>query len=596
MRAFITALVFILSASAAGEAGWPSSGRAALSAGCSLATTYLARVPAVVTGTIATTVLTVSAVTSGTLAVGQTVTGTSVATNTTITSLGTGSGGIGTYNLSTSSAVAVGETITAGWSTAQQANYTTFICGLVTDGLAAKCDAIYTPGTTDLVSALNNLLSTNYTLTISGSPTFVPSVGYQGDGTAAYLDTNFNPTTATSPKFTLNSQTLFVYTPFQLYNTSLTVGVTAGNGTSRLNINQPSMAYNTFFRAGDATSSSFSDGGQSVGFWTDTRVAASGAGSKILYVEGSAVNSLNVTSTALTNANIHLLDNGVPQFSSGIVTVAGICSGLGTTDQANLYKRVYNYVAGLGTITAPEFTGAGKGVTFFPGTEISAGNHLQYENTQAWTVVGTAVFCPFRQTGYTNFAQIFFTNVAAGNPQPGFEMYVDSTGSATVGHMVIQVLDNQTPTFGSIALIGGTNNLDCKPHVYAGSYDGSKTIAGFHIYIDGVEETYTTFANNLGGTSSISPNAFFIGNQLGSTAPNDWFNQFWPRGGIGYFQVSNVVRSQAYIQTATLAAPPTKDANTVLEYLLTEGTGTTTADTSASGFTGTLNAARMWIP
>lgn len=65
---------------------------------------------AIFTATIATTVLTVSAVTSGTLAVGQTIqigTG-AVAANTTIISLGTGTGGTGTYNISVSQTVGSG--------------------------------------------------------------------------------------------------------------------------------------------------------------------------------------------------------------------------------------------------------------------------------------------------------------------------------------------------------------------------------------------------------------------------------------------------------------------------------------------------------
>ena len=67
---------------------------------------------AVVTGSISTTVLTVSAVTSGTLYVGQTISGTGVTVGTTIISRGTGTGGAGTYNVSASQTV-VSTTITA---------------------------------------------------------------------------------------------------------------------------------------------------------------------------------------------------------------------------------------------------------------------------------------------------------------------------------------------------------------------------------------------------------------------------------------------------------------------------------------------------
>ena len=61
---------------------------------------------AVVTGSIATTTLTVTAVTSGTLFVGATLSGTGVTAGTTITSLGTGTGGVGTYTVSASQTVA----------------------------------------------------------------------------------------------------------------------------------------------------------------------------------------------------------------------------------------------------------------------------------------------------------------------------------------------------------------------------------------------------------------------------------------------------------------------------------------------------------
>lgn len=74
-------------------------------------TTFTAQ--AVVTGSITGTVMTVSAVTSGTLAVGQPITGAGVTAGTVISSLGTGSGGTGTYNVSISQTVA--SATISGW-------------------------------------------------------------------------------------------------------------------------------------------------------------------------------------------------------------------------------------------------------------------------------------------------------------------------------------------------------------------------------------------------------------------------------------------------------------------------------------------------
>lgn len=69
-------------------------------------TAYTTDYTSVFTGSITGTVLTVSAVASGALAVGQTIIGAS--TGTTISSFGTGTGGVGTYNINNSQSIASG--------------------------------------------------------------------------------------------------------------------------------------------------------------------------------------------------------------------------------------------------------------------------------------------------------------------------------------------------------------------------------------------------------------------------------------------------------------------------------------------------------
>jgi len=65
------------------------------------------------TGSISTTTLNVTAVASGTLAVGQLVSGTGVTPGTMITALGTGTGGAGTYTVSLSQTVGAGTALSA---------------------------------------------------------------------------------------------------------------------------------------------------------------------------------------------------------------------------------------------------------------------------------------------------------------------------------------------------------------------------------------------------------------------------------------------------------------------------------------------------
>jgi hypothetical protein len=77
---------------------------------------YTSNAGAVITASMATTTMTVTAVTSGTLYVGQTIQGSGVATQTIITALGTGSGGVGTYTINNSQTVASRTMYALNWT------------------------------------------------------------------------------------------------------------------------------------------------------------------------------------------------------------------------------------------------------------------------------------------------------------------------------------------------------------------------------------------------------------------------------------------------------------------------------------------------
>jgi hypothetical protein len=72
--------------------------------------------PAIVTGSISGTTLTVSAVTSGTLKIGQTIEGSGVTDGTIITEFGSGSGGAGTYTVSASQTVSSTTIYAINWT------------------------------------------------------------------------------------------------------------------------------------------------------------------------------------------------------------------------------------------------------------------------------------------------------------------------------------------------------------------------------------------------------------------------------------------------------------------------------------------------
>jgi Phage stabilisation protein len=127
-----------------------------------------AAVAARVTGSISGTVLTVTAVTSGTLYPGQTIQGTGVTAGTIITALG-GSAALSYSITSGGTGYAVGDTITVtGGIYSQQATYTvaTVAAGVVT-GLTTVSNGVYTvvPGTPSQTTTSGN--GTGLTLTLT---------------------------------------------------------------------------------------------------------------------------------------------------------------------------------------------------------------------------------------------------------------------------------------------------------------------------------------------------------------------------------------------------------------------------------------------
>ena len=95
---------------------------------------------------------------------------------------------------------------TSGLDTTHTNMYKGLICCLVTNSVWTKFNVLYQFATQDSTTALLNLVSTSYTGTAHGSPTFTADRGFTGveGSTTVYVDTGFNPVSDTS-NFTQNS-------------------------------------------------------------------------------------------------------------------------------------------------------------------------------------------------------------------------------------------------------------------------------------------------------------------------------------------------------------------------------------------------------
>lgn len=209
------------------------------------------------------------------------------------------------------------------------------------------------------------------------------------------------------------------------------------------------------------------------------------------------------------------------------------------------------------------------------------GHALGFEFNQPWTIMAEI-------TGVTlnAVANVIFTNVAAGPPWTGYEVFMFPSG--TIRSRLMSNWDGVAGHPGIIEVQGSTNlGADTRRRIVAMTYDGSGLASGIKFYLDGVAEALTTVENSLTG-SVVSGADLYIGNQVGGGLNLNAFS-------FKSLVISNIARSPTYLITAvTSGRMPAVDSNTKLEYLFTEGSGTTVADTSGNGFHGTITGTPGW--
>jgi hypothetical protein len=99
---------------------------------------------------------------------------------------------------------------TSGLNGTETAAYRALINGMVSDGTFTLMDFLYIFATNTTTTANLNLCSTAFFITTTAAPSFVSDVGYTGNGTTQFLNTNFNPATS-GVQVSSNSNSLGVY-------------------------------------------------------------------------------------------------------------------------------------------------------------------------------------------------------------------------------------------------------------------------------------------------------------------------------------------------------------------------------------------------
>lgn len=233
------------------------------------------------TASISGTVMTVSAVADGTLAAGFEFTGSGVSTNTVITSLGTGVGGTGTYNVSPSQTVA---------STAMTSNITPLphyivdhtVAGIVIRAAWNRDGSGYFKdnGGTSRVAYDSTSVTLNGTIALNGITTI------QGNGPSGSFAVGPNPGTPDA-----NNQFRFGYNHNS--NTSITVTNSDAGDTASVGFLLTANGQNhriTTYGNGYSGSGSQVAGALVIGGNTITNIVAENAAGKIGFYTGSTTN------------------------------------------------------------------------------------------------------------------------------------------------------------------------------------------------------------------------------------------------------------------------------------------------------------------
>lgn len=233
---------------------------------------------------------------------------------------------------------------TSGLDATHQAAYTTLICGLVTDGVFSKLDALYITATSTTTTANLNLVSTSFTMTVTGTPlTFTADTGYSG-GAPNFLDTNLNASLG-GALYTQDSAHISVW--------DMTAG--AGDGNQLVGASTQEHIYprftngNAFFRINNGTGTNVAVA-TATGFYTGNR---SGAGATQSYKNGASVVTGTDASAALNNSTFTLPFAGAGTPSADVFSAASFGGSLTGTQAANLCSRIGAYLHTINGLTSP---------------------------------------------------------------------------------------------------------------------------------------------------------------------------------------------------------------------------------------------------
>jgi len=237
---------------------------------------------------------------------------------------------------------------TSGLSKRERNAYINLINGLVFDGTWTLFDLLYILATNNTTTAALNLVSTSFSLVTNGSLTFNADVGYTGDGSTGYLDTQWAPS-GNGVNFTLNSASIGAY--IQSTTASVASVVMGSAITGTFSYMSPVNTGNVFtFNVNDNTFANFSNTNPQ-GAFVNTRTAITTLN---IYKNGSAtaVGTSAGGSTSLPTDNMILFglnNNSAPgNFTNYQASAFFAGAGFTAAQAVTINNRINAYMTALG--------------------------------------------------------------------------------------------------------------------------------------------------------------------------------------------------------------------------------------------------------
>ncbi len=240
---------------------------------------------------------------------------------------------------------------TSGLDTAHTNAYTAFIDGLVTDAVVASgtdwtpFDGLYLFATQDQTTALLNLPSATYNGTNVNSLSFTADQGFTGTNTA-YLDTNFNPTTATSPNFGQDSAFTMGWSLTSLFSGGGIFGTVLGLISGGVNSIYPRYTNDTAFIRANCSADINPASTDGKAFWAVNRTANN---LQTAYKDAVSIGTDATASSASNNSKFIFMSDGTRHWDNQCAAGA-FGSKLTGTQITNFYNRLHDFLHTVGAV------------------------------------------------------------------------------------------------------------------------------------------------------------------------------------------------------------------------------------------------------